>query len=154
MNDSVHIDVKYPADFTSFKLGHTLHLDIGVSKRGHTGIYVSYESGEWNYRQFFAWLRRHIPEYALTPGEIQQLGDPVRSVELVMNSAKLIQDRNSSTEKKGELGEIILHGLIRDIYNTSPLVSKIYYKSHPSDNVKGFDCVHVIFDEIISQSCS
>lgn len=154
MVDNILIGVKYPANFTSFALGHTLHADIGETRRGHTGVYVNYESGEWNYRQFVVWLRRHIPEYALTPSEIKELGNPLRSAELLMNSAKLIHDRDSSTEKKGELGEIILHGLIRDIYSTSPLVSKLYYKTHPADNVKGFDCVHVIFDNELNEISS
>lgn len=91
------------------------------------------------------WLQRHIPEYALTYSELQTL-TPLTQIALTTKAARLLHDRDKSIEKKGEIGELILHGLIRDVYNTEPLVSKIYYKSHPSDNVKGFDCVHIIFD--------
>ena len=143
---AVNVEVKYLADFEGFKLSHRLHKDIDDTKRGYTGIHVGYESGEWNYREFIVWLQRHIPEFSLTPKELANFNDPTEFFAIATKAARLLHDREKKLDKKGEIGELILHGLIKDIYKTSPLVSKVYYKSHPSDNVKGFDCVHVIFD--------
>ncbi len=33
---------------------------------------------------------------------------------------------------------------MRDLFNTMPAISKIYYKSGANETVKGFDAVHVI----------
>lgn len=46
----------------------------------------------------------------------------------------------------------MLHGLISDLYKTTPVISKVYHKSARSDTVKGFDCVHAVVesDEIES----
>jgi hypothetical protein len=51
------------------------------------------------------------------------------------------------TEKyglRGEFGELLLHIAIRQVYETLPAVSKIYYKSAVNETVKGFDAVHVV----------
>jgi len=47
-------------------------------------------------------------------------------------------------KNRGEIGELMLHVIIRELYNTVPAISKIYYKDGPNDTVKGFDAVHVI----------
>lgn len=45
--------------------------------------------------------------------------------------------------KRGEFGELILHLLLRDRFNTIPLISKIYFKDSIGHTVHGFDCVHI-----------
>jgi hypothetical protein len=45
--------------------------------------------------------------------------------------------------KKGEFGEMILHLLLRDFFNTEPLVSKIHFKDTDNAVVHGFDIVHI-----------
>lgn len=63
---------------------------------------------------------------------------------------KLLRLATSSvydTEKfqsRGEIGELILHAVVRQEFHTTPLISKIFYKDSPNDTVKGFDCVHVV----------
>ena len=47
-------------------------------------------------------------------------------------------------ENRGEFGELLLHAIIRETYNTLPAISKIYYKDGPNETVKGFDAVHVV----------
>ncbi|ANF94650.1 DUF1837 domain-containing protein [Paenibacillus bovis] len=45
--------------------------------------------------------------------------------------------------KRGEFGELILHLLLRDYYETIPLLSKIYFKDSLGVPVHGFDAVHI-----------
>ncbi|HET9569830.1 MAG TPA: DUF1837 domain-containing protein [Bacteroidales bacterium] len=45
--------------------------------------------------------------------------------------------------RRGEFGELILHLLLRDFYNTIPLLSKIYFKDSVGHAVHGFDSVHI-----------
>jgi hypothetical protein len=47
-------------------------------------------------------------------------------------------------ELRGEFGELFLHAAIRQVFNSTPAISKIYYKSSRNNTVKGFDAVHVI----------
>lgn len=140
------VQVKYEADLTKLPFSNVLHKDLDHTKRGHTGVYVNYEASSWNYRSFLVWLQRHIPKYALTHSELSTL-NPQNMTELNVKAARLIHDRDKNITKKGEMGELILHGLICDVYSTEPLITKVFYKSHPTENVKGFDCVHVIFNK-------
>jgi len=45
--------------------------------------------------------------------------------------------------RRGEFGELILHLLLRDFYNTIPLLSKIHFKDTRGHAVHGFDSVHI-----------
>ncbi len=45
--------------------------------------------------------------------------------------------------KKGEFGEMILHLLLRDFFNTEPLLSKIHFKDTDNAVIHGFDIVHI-----------
>lgn len=45
--------------------------------------------------------------------------------------------------KRGEFGEMILHLILRDFFNTVPLLSKIHFKDTDSAVIHGFDIIHV-----------
>ena len=47
-------------------------------------------------------------------------------------------------QNRGEFGELLLHIAARQVFNTLPAISKIYYKDSANDTVKGFDAVHVV----------
>jgi hypothetical protein len=49
--------------------------------------------------------------------------------------------------RRGEFGELFLHGILRDFYGAEPAVSKIYFLDSPNDTAKGFDAVHVVVDD-------
>lgn len=51
-------------------------------------------------------------------------------------------------EKKGVLGEIVLHMFLKEFKNTIPLISKMYFKDSFSQEAKGFDAVHVSQDSL------
>lgn len=141
-----HLDADNEPHFDSFKLKWVSHSHLDESKRGHTGVYSDYELGEWNYRKFIAWISEHLLTFALSPEEVRAIDD--RNVlEKIERAAAQIYSRGKDSTNRGEIGELILHGLIRDIYKTEPMVSKIYYKSAAGDPVKGADCVHAIFKD-------
>jgi len=54
------------------------------------------------------------------------------------------------TEKyqiRGEFGEIILHALMRDVFKSVPAIKKIYFQDGSNEVIKGFDAVHVVWNE-------
>ena len=51
---------------------------------------------------------------------------------------------------RGEFGELILHFLLRDFKETTPLISKVYFKDSAGVPAHGFDAVHLSpHDEIL-----
>ena len=45
--------------------------------------------------------------------------------------------------KRGEFGEMILHLILRDFFDSIPLVSKIHFKDTDNAVIHGFDIVHI-----------
>ena len=66
--------------------------------------------------------------------ELYRLGNESRLDELKIDDKYL---------NRGEFGELILHLILRDNFNTIPLISKIWFKDSYGHTVHGFDCIHV-----------
>lgn len=47
-------------------------------------------------------------------------------------------------KNRGEIGEMLLHIILRTFYSSSKLISRIYFKDAANDTVKGFDCAHIV----------
>lgn len=103
------------------------------------------EQGNWRAndlaQSIFAWLS----DFALDPDEDVD-GENDNSYERLRIAANKIY-KTGFPEKRGEIGELILHILCRKYFATYPTVSKIYYKSSGGEVVKGFDLVHTRYDE-------
>ena len=130
-----------PRPFLEVRVHHDTPLP------GLTGVCAGYESGEWRAEQLAAHLIEWLPEFALTYKEIQSLG-PHNLVRLLSRAARVIYDtRTASTDnrdKRGEIGELLLHAAIRQVFNSLPAISKFYFKDSANNTVKGFDAVHVV----------
>lgn len=103
---------------------------------------AGFERGEWRNNQLADHVMEWLPEFALNHSELNEMGHH-NAVRMTKKAAKIVYQ----TEKyglRGEFGEILLHIAIRQIYETIPAVSKIYYKSSVNKTVEGFDAVHVV----------
>ncbi len=105
---------------------------------------AGYENNQWRAQQFASHLLEWLPEFCLKYSEIVGIGAH-NMVKLLRNAATFIYD-TEKVANRGEIGEIILHAIIRQEYNTYPFISKIFFKDSPNVTVKGFDCVHVVND--------
>jgi hypothetical protein len=103
---------------------------------------VGYERGEWRTEQLAAHVMDWITEFALTPSECATLGHH-NARKLMRSAAKRVYD-SEKYRSRGEFGEVLLHAAIRQVFDSLPAVSKIYYKSTNNETVKGFDAVHVV----------
>lgn len=83
-----------------------------------------------------------LPEFALTYSELEGIHSG-NMVALLREAAKKIY-ASDKFRNRGEFGELILHAAIRQVFESLPAISKIYYKSSANDTVKGFDAVHVV----------
>lgn len=107
---------------------------------------VGYEQSRWRaeelVRDFF---RRHLNSFALSYSEWKKVnGDS--AAEALSRSARMVY-ATDNYKRRGEFGELFLHGILRDFYKAEPAVSKIYYADGPNETAKGFDAVHVVVRE-------
>ena len=109
---------------------------------GLAGICAGFEAGEWRYDQLAEHIVEWLPEFALNEREFNALtGSNARralraAAETIYKSAKYAN--------RGEVGEILLHAIIRQEFGSIPAISKVFFKDSPNDTVKGFDAVHVV----------
>lgn len=87
----------------------------------------------------------YIPEFALTYSELESI--EARDIRRMLKNAATAIYQSEKYQNRGEFGELMLHVVIRELHDTIPAISKIYYKDGPNDTVKGFDAVHVICSE-------
>ena len=102
-----------------------------------------YESSVWRdealVRDVFD---RHLASFALPYSEFTGMDDQT-SAPLLRKAAKAIYNTEKYA-KRGEFGELFLHAISRDFFDSQPAISKIAFKDSPNDTVKGFDHVHVV----------
>lgn len=113
------------------------------SKRfGKTFSCSDYESGKWRAKDFAEYLIEWLPEFALKFSEFENFNG-VTGRRLLKNAAHSLYTTIKS-ENRGEFGEILLHALVREHFDSKPAVSKVFYKTSSNDTVKGFDAVHLV----------
>jgi hypothetical protein len=64
-------------------------------------------------------------------------------VALISKAARTVYT-SPKYQKRGEVGELLLHVAMRQVFNTVPAIAKYYFKDAANDTVKGFDAVHVV----------
>jgi len=127
--------------------------------------YVGYDLGKYRNDELVEQILRVIVDFAY--GFHDGILENSYNIDLLRESAKSIykiqtfekvkkiyvdndNEINDSIEDKflrrGEFGELILHLLLRDFYNSLPLLSKIYFKDSDGHTVHGFDAVHIAPD--------
>lgn len=106
------------------------------------GLCAGYENGAWRAKGLADHMVEWLPEFALSPAEWTTM-QHANSVEMIRRAARTVY-QTEKFQKRGEFGEILLHAAIRQVHNSIPAISKIYYKTSMNDTVKGFDAVHVV----------
>ncbi len=106
------------------------------------GLCVGYELGEWRGSQFVNHIMEWLPEFSLTYSEIESIHSG-NMVALIREAAQKVYS-TETFENRGEFGELFLHAAIRQVFDSMPAISKIFYKSARNNTVKGFDAVHVV----------
>ena len=104
---------------------------------------VGYEDTRWRAEEMVKdFFRRHLSSFALTYCEWDAI-DGDSAADALARSARMVYDTDKY-QRRGEFGELFLHGILRDFYAAEPAVSKIYYADGPNETAKGFDSVHVV----------
>ncbi|EQA05310.1 DUF1837 domain-containing protein [Glaesserella parasuis] len=127
---------KPPEPFLEVKV-HDLTANPPVA-----ALCAGYEGGKWRATQLAAHVMEWLPEFCLNAQEVRNLNSS-NALKMLRKAARQVY-QTEKHKNRGEFGEIFLHIALRQIYNSIPAISKIYYKDSVNGTVKGFDAVHVI----------
>ena len=98
-----------------------------------------YENGEWRINKFVNYLYDRVMEVGLSFEERKILSDsPMSMVKRAISKLK-----PNDIKKSGEIGEILLYGIMKDYYNALNVVPKIFHKTNRNTYVHGSDSVHI-----------
>lgn len=109
---------------------------------GLAGICAGFEAGEWRYDQLAEHIVEWLPEFALNERELNALTGA--NARRALRSAAETIYTSAKYASRGEVGEILLHAIIRQEFGSVPAISKVFFKDASNDTVKGFDAVHVV----------
>src|SRR3954469_4504241 len=98
------------------------------------GLCAGFEDGSWRADGLALNLLAWVTDWALPHYEQESLS----SQNAFAAIARAMQRVYLSTkpDRRGEIGELLLHMSIRWIYRTEPAVSKIFFKDASNDTVK------------------
>lgn len=105
---------------------------------------AGFELKAWRGVPFAEHLIEWLPEYALPEDE---LAVTHANIYVKLKKAAVRVYTSPKYAKRGEAGEIALHAICRDYFNTLPISNRVFYKSASNDVVKAFDMVHARFPE-------
>lgn len=111
-------------------------------KPGLVGVCAGFELNQWRALQFADHIIEWIPEFALTQAELSNLKG--HNAYRLLQKAALKIYTSPKYHRRGEIGEIVLHAVVRQEFGSVPTISKAFFKDAANDTVKGFDLVHVV----------
>ncbi len=102
-----------------------------------------FERTAWRYKALADHLFDWLPDVALRPKEREALlYEPNK--QLARASRRLFDTEDAS--KRGEVGEILLHAICRQEFDTTPFVARLFYKMRSNDSVTSVDVVHALLN--------
>lgn len=118
-----------------------LHTELAVAP-GKEAYCAGFELQEWRCSQFAEDLIGWLPDYGLIEEELKF--DHGNAYEKLRQAAIRVYT-SDKYKKRGEAGEIALHGICRQFFKTIPISPRVFYKSTSNDVIKSFDLVHARF---------
>lgn len=109
---------------------------------GLTGASAGYENGAFRNDEFAEYLIEWLPDFALKYSELEEFNSG-NSRRMLRKAAQVVYT-STKYKSRGEFGELLLHALLREVFDSEPAISKMYYKTATNDTVKGFDAVHIV----------
>ncbi|MFG1404393.1 HamA C-terminal domain-containing protein [Xanthobacter sediminis] len=103
---------------------------------------AGFELKAWRCVPFAEHLIEWLPEYALPEDE---LAVNHGNMYVKLKKAAVRVYTSEKYKKRGEAGEVALHAICRDYFDTLPISNRVFYKSASNDVVKAFDMVHARF---------
>lgn len=106
---------------------------------------AGFQLGQWRAKKLAEHLLNWLPHFALRPSEIEKIG-PQNAFKLLKEAACRVFKKDAA-EKRGEIGELLLHIIGITEYRAYAFVSRLFYKMRSNDQVTGFDSALVTYDD-------
>ncbi|HAT3992538.1 TPA: DUF1837 domain-containing protein [Elizabethkingia anophelis] len=120
----------------------------GIDNKKVLSILNDFEDGKWRTDKFQNFIWNNIKETALNARERNALIGEGSIISRAVSKLRLIDDPNDKYNgKAGEIGEIILYGIMKHFYKALPIVPKIFYKQNKQDFAKGSDSIHIVIED-------
>lgn len=119
---------------------------ICINKKVPIAIAVcpDFEFGSWRYNRLAEHLLDWLPDVALRPDERKALlYEPYKQLS---RACRRLFDTDDP-ERRGEIGEILLHALCRQEFSTTPFVARLFYKMRTNDSVTSIDVAHLLYNK-------
>ncbi|HKM72417.1 MAG TPA: DUF1837 domain-containing protein [Stellaceae bacterium] len=91
---------------------------------------------------FASHLVEWLPEYALPE---EELNVNHGNMYVKLRQAAIRVYTSARYEQRGEAGEIAIHAICREFFETLPISPRVFYKTTSNDVIKAFDMVHARF---------
>lgn len=105
---------------------------------------AGFELQAWRCIPFAQHLIEWLPDYALAEEELRTHHG---NAYVKLREAAVRVYTSEKYKNRGEAGEILLHAICRDYFDTIPISPRVFYKSASNDVVKSFDLVHARFPD-------
>ncbi|HEX2843484.1 DUF1837 domain-containing protein [Hyphomicrobium sp.] len=128
-------------DFKPSRLLDQLHDEASSNPRG-LSYCAGFEFGKWRCGSFANHLIEWLPDYALLEEELRVHHG---NAYVKLQQAAVRVYTSAQYARRGEAGEIALHAVCRDFFDTIPISPRVFYKSSSNDPIKSFDMVHARF---------
>lgn len=116
----------------------TFHQDQSIS------YCAGFELEKWRCTALANHLMEWIADYALSEDELSVNHG---NMYVRMQEAAVRIYTSDKYAKRGEVGEIALHAICRDFFETFPIAPRVFYLTASNDVVKSFDMVHVRYPD-------
>jgi hypothetical protein len=100
-----------------------------------------FENGSWRFIQFMSFLYNNMSLTALSANEREVLIEA--PYDILAEAARNIK----ISDKGGEIGEILLYGIMKQHFKALSINAKIFYKQNTHDPAKGADSVHIVISK-------
>ncbi|WP_165494512.1 HamA C-terminal domain-containing protein [Pseudoxanthomonas winnipegensis] len=105
---------------------------------------AGFEIQKWRCESFADHLIEWIADYALREDELH-VNHGNMYIRLKEAAARIYN--TDKYKSRGELGELALHAICRDFFETVPIAPRVFYLTSSNDVVKSFDMAHVRYIE-------
>ncbi|MFA5084049.1 MAG: DUF1837 domain-containing protein [Candidatus Paceibacterota bacterium] len=124
-------------------------IDERISEATLRAYNVGFDQNKFRLQPLLDIVMDVVPEFAFGYYEAKNI--PYTAIVNKLREAAKTIYTTDKYKRRGEFGEIVLHLLLRDFCNTTPLVSKIYFKDTNNVAVHGFDGVHISVEDNVKK---
>ncbi|MEW1820882.1 DUF1837 domain-containing protein [Arthrobacter sp. NPDC080031] len=118
-------------------LVHNVENDVSL-----LGVCAGHEDKKWRYDALSRDLMEWAADWVLTHEEKSRF-TAANAMALISKALSRIYT-STKKESRGEIGELLLHIILRKHLKSEQAISRIYFKDAPNMTVNGFDAVHIV----------